>query len=157
MLPNVVEFLSHYPLLGTDDASLGIWKAECEDAWNSLVKDHLTAKEAQSGKPLLTTLLSSYADLARLVASKQYATLVNWSLEDRRRALERLCASTQVEQRTQQWYMDAANLLTASQFHTILRPTRSRALLVQDKATANVDTSKRTTSPRRDGDPQGTS
>jgi hypothetical protein len=148
MLPNVVEFLSHYPLLGIDDASLGIWKAECEDAWNSLVKDHLTPKEAQSGKPLLTTLLSSYADLARLVAAKQYSTLANWSLDDRRRALERLCASTQVEQRTQQWYMDAANLLTASQFHTILRPTRSRALLVQDKATANVDTSKRTTVQR---------
>ncbi len=148
MLPNVVEFLSHYPVLGVDDASLGIWKAECEDAWNSLVKDQLTAKEAQAGKPLLATLLSSYADLARLVGAKQYATLANWSIQDRQRALERLCASVQVEQRTPQWYQDAANLLTASQFHSILRPTRTRALLVQDKATANVDTSKRITVQR---------
>jgi len=148
MLPNVIEFLSSYPLLGVDDASLSVWRSECESSWSQLSKDYLSQQEAVRGSMLLSTLLSSYTDLARLVATKQYESTVSWTLEQRRKCMQVLCAATQVEQRTQQWYTDAANLLTASQFQTILKSGRTRALLVEEKALANVDTSQRLTTQR---------
>jgi len=148
MLPNVIEFLSSYPLLGVDDASLSVWRAECESSWSQLAKDHLSPQESMRGTLLLSTLMSSYTDLARIVAAKQYESTVSWTLEQRHSCLQRLCVATQVEQRTLQWYIDAANLLTASQFQTILKPGRTRALLVEEKAKANVDMIQRLTTQR---------
>jgi hypothetical protein len=145
MLPNVIEFLSTQPLLGTDDASLDIWKTECELSWAELAKQYLTPKEAAKGAEILSTLLDSYQHLARLVAAKQYESTVSWTTEKRVAALVRLCDAHQIEQRTTQWYMDAMNLLTASQFSTILKAGRTRGQLVLDKASGNVDTSNRVT------------
>lgn len=145
MLPNVIEFLSSQPLLGTDDASLSIWKAGCQLSWEQLAKQYLTPKEAAHGEEILSTLLTSYGHLARLVAAKQYESTASWTTEQRTAALARLCNAHQIEQRTQQWYVDAMNLLTASQFGTILKPGRTRGQLVLDKATGNVDTSNRPT------------
>jgi hypothetical protein len=148
MLPNVIEFLGAHPLLGTDDVSLSLWKQSCKASWEDLARTYLDQAEAKAGRDLLSTVLSSYADLARLVAATQFKTTKGWSLADRKQALERLLASHQVEQRTHQWYMDAANLLTASQFSTILKAGRTRGQLVLDKATGNVDTSQRATVAR---------
>jgi hypothetical protein len=49
-------------------------------------------------------------------------------------AIAALIARQSVEQRTAAWYAQAARVLTASEFATILRPTRQRALLAHSKA-----------------------
>lgn len=145
MLPNVIEFLQSQPLLGTDDASLAIWKESCKVSWNQLSEQYLSSKEAAYGTETLSTLLNSYEELARLVAIKQYETTVNWTTEQRNLTMTRLCDAHQIEQRTQQWYLDAMNLLTASQFSTILKAGRTRGQLVLEKASGTVDTSGRAT------------
>ncbi len=48
--------------------------------------------------------------------------------------IQALIARQSVEQRTPEWYAQAARVLTASEFATILRPTRQRALLAHSKA-----------------------
>ena len=146
MLPNVVEFLSQYPLTGTDATSMALWREQCEASWSLLASTYLTPAEAAYGTSLLHTMLTAYQDLAHLVAFQSYSATDRWPLAERTRHMEALLNRPQVEQRTEQWYKDAANLLTASQFGTLLlKGQRARALLVMDKASGNVDTSSRRT------------
>lgn len=146
MLPNVVEFLSQYPLTATDATSMAVWREQCESAWSLLANTYLTEADAAYGTSLLHTMLGAYQDLARLVAFKSYSATDRWPLAERTRHMESLVNRPQVEQRTEQWYQDAANLLTASQFGTLLlKGPRARATLVMDKASGTVDTSSRRT------------
>lgn len=63
----------------------------------------------------------------------QYSILpTSFALRDA--AIQALIARQSVEQRTPEWYAQAARVLTASEFSTILRPTRQRALLAHSKA-----------------------
>jgi hypothetical protein len=130
MLQNVAEFLSNHPLADTDALSMEEWKRSCEAEWSLLANESFTRDEEAYGSSLLATFLSAYADLASQVATRK----CNWSLEHRRAALERLLAAPQIEQRTEAWYLDAVGLLSASQFHTILKPGRTRGLVVLQKA-----------------------
>lgn len=145
MLPNVIQFLENEPFFGVDDASLAIWKANCELSWDQLSSTYLSPSEAEQSKHVLSTLLDSYSDLARLMAAKKYESSASWTTEQREDCVLQLLSAVQTEQRTQQWYLDAANLLTASQFHTILRPGLTRGRLVVEKASGAVDTSNRVT------------
>jgi hypothetical protein len=145
MLPNVAEFLSHHPLNGTDGASMEQWRAECETSWSLLADSFLSDEERTYGTEILSTLLASYEHIARLVAEKQYSTHSSWPLEQRTSNIQALLNRPQVEQRTEDWYMEGARILSASQFSTILKSGRTRGQLVLDKATRNVDTSARRT------------
>lgn len=136
MLHNVVEFLSHHSLEGLDDASVEQWKDTCYASWKLLANDFLTQTDTRKGTKMLTTVLEAYADLARLVATKQYKSASGWTEAERRRSMEALMSRPQIEQRTEAWYLDAAGLLSASQFSTILKPGRTRALVVLQKAVA---------------------
>lgn len=136
MLQNVVEFLSHHSLEGLDDASLEQWKDTCYSSWELLSRDFLAKTDAKQGKGILTTILEAYADLARLVASKQHKSASNWTEAQRHCSMEALLSRPQIEQRTEAWYLDAAGLLSASQFSIILKPGRTRALVVVQKAVA---------------------
>lgn len=146
MLPNVVQFLSQYPLTATDATSMALWREQCEASWSLLAETYLTATESSYGESLLRTMLTAYQDLAHLVAFKSYSATDRWPLAERSKHLEALLNRPQVEQRTEQWYKDAANLLTASQFGALLlKGPKARANLVMDKASENVDTSSRRT------------
>jgi hypothetical protein len=136
MLQNVAEFLSHHSLEGLDDASLEQWKLSCYASWKLLAKDFLTKSDATRGERMLHTILEAYADLARLVATKQYKSASGWTEAERRRSMEALLSRPQIEQRTEAWYLDAAGLLSASQFSVILKSGRTRALVVVQKAVA---------------------
>lgn len=136
MLQNVIDFLSHQSIEELDDTSVEQWKETCTSSWNLLATDFLTKSEAMRGKQILTTILEAYADLARLVATKRHKSASNWSEDDRRRSMEALLSCPQIEQRTEAWYLDAAGLLSASQFSSILKPGRTRALVVVQKAVA---------------------
>lgn len=151
MLPNVIAFLAEHPLLGTDDASLSVWTSQCEESWADIAKTHFTKQEAAAAASILATMLEAYKSLARMVAIKQASSTVRWSEANRRRTLETLLNLPQIEQRTAQWYADGANLLTASQFHEILKPTRSRGQLVLEKASTAVDTRQRLNVVRTEG------
>jgi hypothetical protein len=60
--------------------------------------------------------------------------------------VERLLLTPQIEQRTEAWYLDAAGLLSASQFNTILKSGRTRGQLVLQKASgAPPDSAQRRT------------
>jgi hypothetical protein len=134
MLENVAEFLQQHPIHATDLASLEEWVRGCESSWEVVSNDFLAKDESAVGTSLLATLLSSYTDLAGLVASKTNKSTDLWSTENRRAAIERLLSTPQIEQRTEAWYLDAAGLLSASQFNTILKSGRTRGQLVLQKA-----------------------
>jgi hypothetical protein len=136
MLQNVVTFLSHHSHEDIDDASLEQWKASCTSSWNLLANDFLTKADARKGSQMLTTMLEAYADLARLVATKRHKSVGTWTEAERHRSMEALLSRPQIEQRTEAWYLDAAGLLSASQFSIILKPGRTRALIVVQKAAA---------------------
>ena len=136
MLQNVTDFLSHQSIEELDDASVEQWKETCYSSWKLLATDFLTKSEATRGKRILTTVLEAYADLARLVATKRHMSASSWSEAERNRSMEALLSRPQIEQRTEAWYLDAAGLLSASQFSVILKPGRTRALVVIQKAEA---------------------
>lgn len=140
MLQNVAEFLSNHPLSVTDDLSVQEWRKSCEVEWRILGSEVFTQEEEAYGTSLLATFLSAYTNLASLVSTRKSG----WSLQDRIASLERLLATPQIEQRTEAWYLDAMGLLSASQFHTILKSGRTRGLLVLQKASLEPpDTSAR--------------
>lgn len=147
MLANVPEFLSQHPMEGTDVASLEEWKTSCESSWATLDTACLSPEESLYGKAILSTLIEASTDLAQRVATKKHGTAGTWCEAERRRNMEALLKRPQIEQRTEAWYIDAAGLLSASQFSTILaRSGRTRGLLVMEKAAAQpVDTSNRRT------------
>jgi hypothetical protein len=136
MLPNVAEFLCTHPLNATDDASINEWKTSCEKSWNLITTDFFSKEENSYGMSVFTTLLGAYGDLARLVAEKKYSSANHWTLADRLASVERLLHLPQIEQRTEAWYLDAAGLLSASQFNCILKSGRTRGMVVLQKASA---------------------
>jgi len=143
MLMNVVEFLSHHPLPSVDGVSVDMWKDECQtiwDTWSTCLPD----SEQTIGKHLLDILLDAQVHLIEETKTSSYSA-PSWPLEQRKVLVAHLLERPQVEQRTHEWYMEAANLLTASQIGTIFKGPLTRARLVMDKATANVDTSGRKT------------
>ncbi len=55
------------------------------------------------------------------------------SLEDKKAQIETLCNRPQVAQRTDEWYKQTANVLTASEFSNLFGSARQRANLVSSK------------------------
>ena len=134
MIPNVIEFLSHHPTQRTDAASIQEWRVTCETTWKTAIEVFLSNEERIYGSQVLNTLLDSYENLISLVDMKKHTTTIMWSIEERKKIIQSLLNRPQIEQRTENWYLDALGLLSASQFHTILRNTRTRGQLVLQKA-----------------------
>lgn len=146
MLPNVVDFLQSEPFPCLDDSSLKAWQANCMETWNEISSDTLTYEETQYGTSILSTFLTAYTDLAKLVQSKRFSAASDWAQEDRVANIQRLLTTPQIEQRTDAWYQDALGLLSASQFNTILKAGRTRGHLVLQKAAKEpIDQSQRRT------------
>ena len=145
MLLNTIDFLSHHPLHSKDDASIMQWKNECKELWEIWTKT-LPGPQKVYGTKLLDNLLDSKISLlTELKASKIESHTEEWTLEKRQANIQHLLERPQVEQRTHDWYMEASTLLTASQIGTLFGGPATRAKLVMDKASGNVDTSSRRT------------
>jgi hypothetical protein len=56
------------------------------------------------------------------------------SLEERQARIQSLCVRPQVPQRTDEWYKQTANVLTASEFSNLFGSARARANLISSKA-----------------------
>lgn len=84
--------------------------------------------------PIIEAVLDSweYHHNERLAGAVALETPTSFAQRDT--AIQALIARQSVEQRTPEWYAQAARVLTASEFATILRPTRQRALLAHSKA-----------------------
>ncbi len=86
--------------------------------------------------PIVEAILDSweYYHNERLQTTTASVAQTPQSFAARDAAIQSLIARQSVEQRTPAWYAQAARVLTASEFATILRPTRQRALLAHSKA-----------------------
>ena len=121
------------------------WKNECKELWEIWTKT-LPGPQKVYGTKLLDNLLDSKISLlTELKASKIESHTEEWTLEKRQANIQHLLERPQVEQRTHDWYMEASTLLTASQIGTLFGGPATRAKLVMDKASGNVDTSSRRT------------
>ena len=146
MFTNIIQFLSQYPLNGTDSASIEEWKKSCLAAWTYSVESFLSNQEAAYSATIFSTLLANFDQLAQLIETKKRQTTTLWSMEARRASIQSLLSRPQFEQRTEAWYLDALGLLSASQFSIILKNTRSRGQLVLQKAICTpIDTNARKT------------
>jgi len=144
MFPNVIEFISQ----GLDDPAPIInkqqWISTCESLWNTI--EGLTAEESKTGSSLLSIVLNATNHFLQLVEEKQQQTTSKWSLEDRKKTIEALQSRPQIEQRTDDWYLDALGLLSASQFSSILKSSRTRGQIVLQKAVCTpIDAGNRRT------------
>lgn len=122
MYPNVVEFLT----ASLVDNPLQI------QPWDTL--EGLTKEESLYGSEIFTILTDAYKHFMELVEEKKQQTTSKWSLEDRKKTIEALRSRPQIEQRTDDWYLDALGLLSASQFSSILKSSRTRGQIVLQKA-----------------------
>jgi hypothetical protein len=114
----ILDFLAARPIYGSDEASMAKWKADCMKDWTSVLETFLntTAPKKES-----------------------------WSAEQRQANITTLLARPQVEQRTDAWYTEAQNLITASQFSLILKDNLTRGKLVMEKASGKIDSAPRRT------------
>ena len=118
MESHILDFLAAHPIYGSNEASMIKWKADCLKDWASILENFLNTS-----------------------ASKKEA----WTTEQRCANITSLLTRPQVEQRTDAWYTEAQNLITASQFSLILNNNLTRGKLVLEKAAGKLDTSQRKT------------
>lgn len=144
MLMSAIDFLSHHPPQEKDDASMLQWKADCISTW-TIWAETLSVSQRAYGLKLLQSLLDTHIDLTKETVNCHPPEQDSWTLEQRKANIAHLLERPQVEQRTHDWYMEAATLLTASQIGTLYSGPAARTKLVMEKASGNVDTSARRT------------
>jgi len=146
MLEGILTFLSQYPILEKDTASMTLWRTTCETEWSYSIVPYLSEQEVPVANRLLDMVLDSYTHFIQLLESYEHSTSSTWSLASRQASIQSLLERPQIEQRSESWYQDALGLLSASQFHGILKPTRTRGQLVLQKASCiPIDSSARRT------------
>jgi hypothetical protein len=112
----ILDFLAARPIYGSNEASMTKWKADCMKDWASILEAFLNTTSAK----------------------KEF-----WTAEQRQANIISLLNRPQVEQRTDAWYTEAQNLITASQFSLILKDNLTRGKLVMEKASGKVDMAPR--------------
>jgi hypothetical protein len=88
------------------------------------------AKRANAEK-LYEFLQSMYEQYLQKASNPDWT---NMPLEERQRRIQELCSRPQVEQRTDAWYKQTANVLTASEFSSLFGTPRQRTALIASKA-----------------------
>lgn len=136
------DFLSHQPLTKTDDASIDTWQETLEEEWEHTVEPHLSLNEAIEARSILHTLTDAFLDLLGTIRQNQQER--TWTFPHRALRVNALLTLPQVEQRTEAWYLESTVVLSASQFHTILKPGLTRGRLVMEKAVPPPPQSRRT-------------
>ena len=111
-----------------DDAELQHSINEIEDAIEMADDDSNDESSAAMNDYMISKMMHAFAD-------HETARFAN--IDDRNklvRAAEQLLQQKQVEQRTEAWYLEARDLLTASEIGQIMKPGRTRGQLVLTKA-----------------------
>lgn len=104
------------------------WFADASDAlpWDEI--DPAVAAQAAEFQSLIETCMTLFTEIA---GSTEWAALAP---EDRAARVEALMALPQVPQRTRDWYLQGRQVLTASEFATILGTPRAVGVLAAYKA-----------------------
>jgi hypothetical protein len=91
---------------------------------------------AAASSTITATLVDSWRAIAEATIRSQAVATQQPTIDTAARdaAIAAILARKSVEQRTAAWYAQAATILTASEFYTIFRKTRARALLAHAKA-----------------------
>jgi len=139
MTSYILDFIASHPVYAFDDLSLSQWKADCRTELISILEIYMMNSEEISQS--MNLYLDAHIDLAK----KTSQSISLWPLEQRQMNISRLLNQPQVEQRTDAWYSEAQNMITASQFAIILQDGLTRGRLVMEKASAATDTSQRKT------------
>jgi len=139
MTTYILDFIASHPVYAFDELSLNQWKADCRQELLSILEIHMMNTEEVSQS--MNLYLDAHIDLAKKTAQ----SISLWPIQERQNNIARLLLQPQVEQRTDAWYTEAQNMITASQFAIILQDGLTRGRLVVEKASGNVDTSQRKT------------
>ena len=139
MTSYILDFIASHPVYAFDELSLSQWKTDCKNELIYILEIHMMNTEEISQS--INLYLDAHIDLAKKMAQ----SISLWSIQERQNNISRLLIQPQVEQRTDAWYTEAQNMITASQFATILQDGLTRGRLVMEKASGNVDTSQRKT------------
>jgi len=139
MTTYILDFIASHPVYGFDSLSLEQWKTDCKSELTSILEIHMMNTEE------VTQSMNLYLDAHIDLAKKTTQSISLWPVDQRETNIARLLTQPQVEQRTDAWYLEAQNMITASQFSIILQDGLTRGRLVVEKASGNVDTSQRKT------------
>ncbi len=96
----------------------------------ALQEANLSQDEKQKAEKVCTFVEHMYEMFLEKAGNPSWSALTK---EERQAHIEALCARPQVEQRTEAWYKQTANVLTASEFSTLFSSPAQRNTLVQSK------------------------
>jgi putative phage-type endonuclease len=139
------EFLKHYETMNplpTNLAFYDVWADDARELWNIQIEhDHAH----------LDAVLSFRKKLLEEGVAFNTAPTSN----DKDESWRWLLTAKQVEQRTQEWYMETKNIVTASEIAAIWKGPRTRAALVMSKVgeAAEVSVKRNSAFPRNQTGP----
>jgi putative phage-type endonuclease len=132
------EFLKHYETMNplpTNLAFYDLWAEDARELWDiQIEQDHGHLDAVLSFR---RNLLEGGSNVSKQVATQDDS----WKW---------LITAKQVEQRTQEWYMETKNIITASEIAAIWKGPRTRAALVMSKVgeAAEVSVKRNSAFPR---------
>jgi hypothetical protein len=139
MIPNIAVFIEDYPLYGRDKDSFDQWSSDIRIYFKEAIEPFVDNFGLQ--EKILEWFLMNIETFHSLEMESLSHSQVSFS--DREKKLESLLNRPQFQQRTEEWYSEGNQILTASQFSTLFKGPRTRGLLVLEKA-GLIDKSQRT-------------
>lgn len=140
MIPTLCEFIETLPEYDgrqIESNSLETWIEQGKQAWIQTIEpflEDLSKEKAELLHDLLEELMAAVAKYQETTVSQNQES--SMTHEERQQNLDALISRPQHQQRTENWYTEGNQILTASQFSTILKEGRTRGLLVLEKAGA---------------------
>lgn len=120
LIQNICEFLTYTDI---DYA---------EEAWLTQVEPFLTPSERDLASLAFDWIFPAFEEM--MVQSLEELAEEVIPLEARLQKVQALLDRPQMQQRSEEWYADADQILTASQFSTLFKSARTRGQLVLEKA-----------------------
>ena len=141
MFSDLAQFLFDHPIDcdATDPQSIQLWKESCLRSWDLLEPslDNDPIIRDQWSFTLETMLQSVYDASVKLGEHSRNRKKEDTDVDTRRQKLNHLLSRPQIVQRSEEWYADATQALSASQFGTIFKSPRTRGQLILEKAGIN--------------------
>jgi len=134
----IVEILDHLTAVEQwlpqpqDEQEIAAFAESMSAAEDDIMTDEQPATAVAAA--ITSTLIDSWRAIAAATIRAPPAQPPAVDTAARDAAIAAILARKSVEQRTAAWYAQAATVLTASEFYTIFRKTRARALLAHAKA-----------------------
>ena len=145
------EFLKHYENvnpLPTNLAFYDVWADDARELWDIQIGKENGQGHLDAILSFRRTLIdSSSASSSSSSSSSSTSSSVSKKQDD---SWKWLITAKQVEQRTQEWYMETKNIITASEIAAIWKGPRTRAALVMSKVgeAAEISVKRNSAFPR---------